>query len=228
MHAARVGASGRTCDPTAVTSSRFGGVPGFSPRRTTPRTLLPSALHTTIVPPRDRHRSGRGPVVGRPLLRRWLPAGADEHDCGRRHRRRVGRRCRRPLSARRARLRPTIPSPAHVAPVASSVGVDRRWPDRRWAGSGGQLMTALAAASGENCPTRPGRHAVTKPVALCPPAVVRLVRALHPWPPTLSLRVMTFVDRKDVALEEDVALSELSEGHCRDARAQAPTVLSSG
>jgi len=201
-------------DLTVVTSpARLEGVPGFSPRRSTHRTLLLSTLHRTIVLPRDRRRSGRDRVVERPLPRRWPPAGAVGPDCGQRHRRHDGRRCRRPLSARRVRLRPTIPSPAHAAPVASSAVGGRRSLDRRLAGSGGQLMTALAATRRKDCPACPGGHAVAKPVPLGPPAVVRLVRALHPWPPTLSLRGMTVVNWQDIGC---------------GARDQAPTVQPSG
>lgn len=136
--------------------------------------------------PRDRRRSGRDRVAARSLPPRWLPVGADGRGCGPRHRRHVGRPCRRPLSARRDRPRSRIPSPVRAAPVVSTVEVGRRWPGPRWAGSGGQLMTALATASGENRPTRPGRHAVAKPVPLGPAAFVGLVRAFHPCPPTLS------------------------------------------
>ncbi len=207
---------------TVVTSPpRSEGVPGFSLRRSTHRTLLLSTLRRTIVLPRDRRRSGRDRVVERPLPRWWPPAGADGPDCGPRHRRRGGRRCRQPLSARRVRLRPTIPSPAHAAPVASSAAGGRRSLDRRLAGSGGQLMTALAATRRKNCPACPGRHAVAKPVSLGPPAVVRLVRALHPWPPTLSslgktLAVARAIRRQRCSRQGSRSCDPLTHGRCCD------------
>ncbi len=160
--------------------------PGFALLHSEPRTLPFSTPHTTIALPRDRHRSGTGQAVAPPWPRWWPPGGDDAPGCGPRRRRHDGPLCRQPVSVRRDRLRSTIPSPAPVAPVASTAGDGRRWLGRRSDGSGGQLMTALATTSGQNRPTRAGRHAVAKPVPFGPPAVVRLVRALHPWPPTLS------------------------------------------